>query len=242
MSKRSLTFAAALAVGPLALVACGQEAATKPVDDPPRIVVSEGNAQTGHLETTLPSPLIVRVADATNRGVPNVSIDWRVTSGAAELLSVPDGAVGAVTDAAGRAAVLLRPTSLGAITVTASIASLPGAPATFTAFALRKPDAEILMAPGFDCGDASTFTGPDGSNDVTVRVGDVVEWVYTVPGLSYWPCTARLRSTTVPPGGASFDTFMNLQDHFQFVPDVVGTWTFIDATNGGRGTLTVQAR
>jgi hypothetical protein len=35
---------------------------------------------------------------------------------------------------------------------------------------------------------------------------------------------------------------MNLQDHFQFVPDVVGTWTFIDATNGGRGTLTVQAR
>lgn len=233
---RPLTFATAtISFGLFGLVACHHDAPTQSVE--PRIVAERGNAQTGYIDTRLPVDFVVRVSGPDGEGVPNVSIDWRVTSGAGELVAV--GLPMTVTDASGRAAVSLRPTALGAITVTASTPALPGALATFTAFATKAPDVVIRILPGFDCGDPSTFVGPDGTNDVIVRVGAVVEWVYSVSGNG--TCSAQLRSTTVPPGGASIDAFLGPQDRFQFVASVAGTWTVADVSNGGGGTVTAEA-
>jgi hypothetical protein len=233
------TFAAALALGPLALAACSkQDAPTGPIE--PRMIAVGGNAQAGFVDSVLPLAFVVRVNDRSNRGVPGVPIEWRITSGTGDLVSVDDGAPFTVTDARGLAAVSVRPTAPGTITVTASTTTVPGALATFTAFARRVPDVVIHIDPGFDCGDPSTFRGPDSSSDVTVRVGAVVEWVYAESATSFFPCMAVVQSDTVPPGGAPFVGLLDVGARFQFVPEVEGTWVYVDANNGGRGTLTAR--
>ena len=240
MNMRKLAFAAAMALGPVAVVACKQDAPTVPID--PKLVAIAGDSQAGFVDSVFPLAFIVRINDgSSSRGVPNVPIAWQITSGAGELVNVNDGTPITVTDARGFASVSIRPTVLGAITVTASTATLPGALATFTAFARRVPDVVIRVDPGFDCGDPSTFKGPDGSSDVSVPVGALVEWVYAESAVSTFPCMAVVKSDTVPLGGAPFVGILNVGDRFQFVPDVAGTWGYFDANNGGRGTLTARA-
>ena len=97
----------------------------------------------------------------------------------------------------------------------------------------------IHFGPYFDCtpfNDPSEFQ----SSDVTVPVGAVVEWVY-----ANWldaSCKARITSSSVPPGGEPFDSgIIGPGQPFQFVPRVAGTWEYVDAINGGRGTLTARA-
>jgi hypothetical protein len=240
MSMSKLAFAAAVALGPLALTACKHDdAPTEPIA--PVLVAIGGNAQSGFVDSVLPLAFVVRVKDRSNRGVPDVPIEWRITSGAGDLASVADGTPFTVTDSRGLAAVSLRPTALGFVTVAASTATLPGALATFSAFARRVPDVVIHIDPGFDCGDPSTFRGPDNSSDDTVKVGAVVEWVYGVQASPFFNCTAVVQSTTAPLGGSPFVGLMDLGGRFQFVPEVAGTWDYVDANNGGRGTLTAVA-
>src|SRR5689334_1732075 len=239
MSYKLLTIVAALAVSPLAVVACSKDRApTAPKEA--RIVAVDGNGQSGFLDTTLPVAFVVRVTDAANQPLPNAAIEWRITAGAGDLLDARDGVPFTVTDASGVAAVFVRPTTLGGIVVTASTPAVPGVHATFSASARRRPDVVIQIFPGFDCGDPSGFEGPDGSRNTTVRVGAIVEWVYAVqaqPGT--FPCMARVRSTTVPPGGNPFDDTLGAGDRLQFVPNVAGVWDYVDALNGGAATLTV---
>jgi len=175
------------------------------------------------------------------KGVPNVPIEWRVTAGAGELLPSLHDVPMSVTNAEGFAAVAFRPTALGVITVTATTAALPGKVVIFNVSARRKPGIVIRIVPGFDCGDPSTFVGPNSSSDVTVSVGTVVEWVYPVGGIGGFTCTAHVRSLVAPPGGAPLDGLLAVNDYFQFAPDVPGTWDYIDAFNGGGGTLTARA-
>lgn len=100
----------------------------------------------------------------------------------------------------------------------------------------------IQIVPGFDCGEASGFEDPEGSRNTAVRVGAVVEWVYGPQAqVGTFPCMARLRSATVPPGGMTFDETMNARDRFQFVPNVAGVWEYVDAMNGGSARLTAVA-
>jgi hypothetical protein len=62
-----------------------------------------------------------------------------------------------------------------------------------------------------------------------------MEWVHPA-------CTARVVSTLEPPGGTPFDSgILRPGQPFTFVPNVVGTWEFIDELNGGSGRLTVEA-
>ena len=239
MNMNKLAFAAAIALGPLALVACNRDAPTDPIE--PRIVASGGNAQAGYVDSVFPSAFVVQVNDRTRKGVPDVRVEWTITSGAGELVNVKDEGPFTLTDARGFASVSVRPTVLGAITVTASTAAVPGVLATFTAFARKAPDIVIHIQPGLNCGDPSTFRGPDGSSDVTVPVGALVEWVYAESYSSTFPCMAVVQSDTVPVGGTPFVGLLNGGDLFQFVPKVAGTWEYGDVNNGGRGTLTARA-
>jgi hypothetical protein len=68
----------------------------------------------------------------------------------------------------------------------------------------------------------------------TVLPGMAVEFRIGVP-------TARIASTSTPAGGDSFDSgSLNSGELFHFVPDVAGTWEFVDAVSGAKGAFTVQ--
>jgi hypothetical protein len=84
-----------------------------------------------------------------------------------------------------------------------------------------------------DFGLGPAFLGaPDDSSDVTVPIGAPVEWVN-------WLESARIMSTSAPPGGASFDSGeLSQGERFEFVPDVAGTWEYVDPVSGATGTLT----
>ena len=229
---------AGFAVCAFAAVACGRSEPTRPTD--PRIAASAGNSQTAYVDDTLLFPLVVTVDDGRRHGMPNVPIEWRVTAGSAELVSRSGFLASATTNGSGHAGIGVRPTALGTITITATTPLVPGATATFTAFATRGTDVVIRIGPGFDCGDPSSFAGPDGSSDVTVPVGAVVEWDYIIEGPGNWPCQAHVQSLARPVGALGFDALLGRGERFQFVPTVAGTWEFTDANNGGRGTLTAR--
>src|SRR5512147_1291337 len=134
VSKKSLRLTSALVLGALAIVSCSHDAApTMPVASS-RIIAVRGSAQSGYVGTLLPLPLVAQ-ADNGTRGVPNVPIEWRVTSGVAELVSVRDGVPFTVTDSIGHASAYLRPMAPGTITVTVSSPAVPETVAGFTAFA-----------------------------------------------------------------------------------------------------------
>jgi hypothetical protein len=84
-------------------------------------------------------------------------------------------------------------------------------------------------------GGTPTFLGPHLTSDAAAPVGGVVE---------FWnrESTARIVSTSSPAGATSFDSgSLRLDERFQFVPDVAGTWEFVDEVSGARGTLTARA-
>ena len=222
----------------LALIACSRDnTPTAPL--PSRIDVLRGDVQSGYVDTTLAVDFVVRVTDGNGRNIPNAAVEWRITAGNGELARSTNGMPFAITNENGLAAASFRPTSLGPLAVTAFTAT---ASATFRATARRKPNALIRILQGFDCGDASTFVGPNGASDVTVHVGDVVEWDYSLPNPSIYTCTARVQSRVVPTSGSPFDGIMNTGETFQFVPDAPGIWIYVDVNNGGVGSLTAIPR
>jgi plastocyanin len=76
---------------------------------------------------------------------------------------------------------------------------------------------------------------PPCAPDVTVPVGTTVEWYNTESE------PRRVTATSAPPGGTLFDSGPLARDAvFQFVPDIAGTWEYVDTIGGSTGTLTVQ--
>jgi plastocyanin len=62
---------------------------------------------------------------------------------------------------------------------------------------------------------------PFGGDDITIKLGDTVEWVNR-DGVSH-----TATSTSTPAGGASFDSgLMGNSDSFSFTPSVTGTWVY----------------
>lgn len=90
---------AALLIGILA--ACGNDGTgPDPNPAPTSIAVSSGNNQTAPAGSTLPQPLVARVADAANQGLPGITVAWEVTAGGGTL-----SALTSVTDTGGLARV-----------------------------------------------------------------------------------------------------------------------------------------
>ena len=68
------------------------------------------------------------------------------------------------------------------------------------------------------------FVGPGGTDDITISLGDTVRWVNNESSAILHTAT----STDVPAGGATFDSGnMSPDEFFEFVPGVVGTWTYL---------------
>jgi hypothetical protein len=241
ISHKALPLLAALSVALLTL-ACGADTPTQPARLGTRIVDVGGNGQMSIVDSTLPQAFAVQVKGPDNKGLADVPVEWRITSGAGEFLPGHESVLTTTTEASGISTVTVRPTQTGLFTVTASTLVSQGPAVSFTASVRQKPDVVIRILAGFDCGDPVTFVGPDSSTDVVVPVGALIEWTYPVTGFGGYTCTARLKTLTAPPGGTFFDQLLPINDVFQFRVDAVGNWTYSDALNGGVGIIIVHAR
>jgi plastocyanin len=66
------------------------------------------------------------------------------------------------------------------------------------------------------------FVAPDGSDDVTITLGQGVEWVNLDQGIQH-----TATSDSEPDGGDEFDSdLLNNGETFVFIPNVRGTWTY----------------
>lgn len=212
----------------------------------PRAVLSivSGNNQKGKAGEMLGELLWVRVTDGEGNLVPHVTVTWAVTSGGgrfpggctrgnpatATTRTLPEGVGIGSRSGPGLAWVHFQPTMVGISTVAAAVPGVRVSPVTFTV------DATVMVItltydPGID---KIAFFGPDFSSDITVPIGATVEWVNDLP-------MAHITSTSVPAGGASFDSGeLSQGERFQFVPEVAGTWEFVDLVSGSTGTLTAH--
>lgn len=82
---RALRSAAVIAV----VAACGNDG-TNPDPNPPptSVAVASGNNQSATAGSALPQPLVVRVADAANQGLPGIDVVWEVLAGGGTLAAM----------------------------------------------------------------------------------------------------------------------------------------------------------
>ena len=97
MLSRRGAFVRLLSLG--LLLACGGDS-SGPDDPGPAAALTavSGGTQTGVVGSTLPQPVVVKVADAQGRGVPGVAVNFRIDSGNGTLAPAVDS-----TDASGQA-------------------------------------------------------------------------------------------------------------------------------------------
>lgn len=240
----------------LALLAYGCEAFTEPPPSPASIVMVSGDDQEGTAGRHLDDPFTVRVTDAAGEGVQGVEVTWSVTSGAGDLCPAPPAcpldppltSVSSRSLPGGAGRMHLRPTAVGTTRVSAEATGLQGSPVTFTANVTRL----LILLSGVGFVEASDddespclesggdgFIGPDGTNHADVPVGTTVIW-----DLARGTCAFHIVSTSAPPGGKHFDSAMfpvGVNDHpLEFVPEVPGTWEYVDEISGATGTLTAR--
>jgi hypothetical protein len=178
----------------------------------------------------------VQATDGRGVPVPHLTVRWAITSG--DMLLVGCGAAGqqwppstwSRTRSDGIAYADYRLVAAGRATVAAAVPGVAVSPVNFTATATA---VVILLDDSWWRGGLGFF-GPDGSPDVTVPVGTPVEWANILEA-------ARIVSTSAPPGGTSFDSGeLGVNDRFEFVPRVAGTWAYVDQVSGSAGTLTAR--
>jgi hypothetical protein len=193
-----------------------------------RISVVSGDDQQGQADAMLE----VRVTDTRGQGVNGQLVNWRVTSGSGAMVypqtvSGPDG----------RTRSYLSPTDLGPILVAAELGGGIGEPAKFHAsVACWATVATIVLWRDQWGMDDGFYLGPI-YGPATVKLGTLVEWQNANQVPDY---TAHIRSTAVPPGGAAFDSgVLQGAENFRFVPNVEGTWAYVDSVSGVTGRLIV---
>jgi hypothetical protein len=187
------------------------------------LTIVSGDGQEGKTGEILAEPLVVRVNDGHGNPVGNVRVTWAVEEGA--------GSWGrsTFTEADGVASVDFAPPSLGTIRLSAR---LPG----LTARTVFTTDVSVqLIHLAYDAWfHRPVFYGPNcGWYDWNfsclperVPLGATVEWVNHV-------ASARIVSTSAPPGGASFDSgTLSEEARFQFEPSTTGTWEYADSISG----------
>ena len=206
------------------------------------VAVVSGDGQIGKAGLFLEKELVVRVTDAQGNGVEGVEVTWRVASGAGDMRSV--GPTGDITFAdrlskrtadGGIASVQFRPHVLGTSTVVAEVPGLQGSPLVFTTEANVMV---ILVGRAFGNEEVTYFASPGFDDEVHVPVGTTVEW-WESPFAGLGGVLVHITSTSVPPNGEPFDSGpISLETPFRFVPNVAGTWEYVDQETGGTGRLT----
>lgn len=113
-----------------------------------RLTLVSGNSQTGTAGTQLAQPLVVRVVDASNNGVPNIPISWTAIGGGAlsnqQTLTNTNGSASAnltLSNTAGAESVQVAATPAPPATITAS-------PVTFQMTAVAGPATQLVLVSG----------------------------------------------------------------------------------------------
>jgi hypothetical protein len=131
-----------------------------------RVHPVSGTSQTDTVAATLAQPFVVRISDANDSAAQaaGVQVGWKVTSGGGTIVGGTDTA-NSLTNASGQASITLRLGSAGAQTVTASVANLLGAAASFAATAyVPQPPATPTNASQYK-GDCATAIPVGGTTD-----------------------------------------------------------------------------
>ncbi len=140
--------------------------ATATADAPTTVTLVSGNNQSAAVGSQLPNPLVVRVTDANDNPVANVSVVWTAAVGG----SVSDATT--ATNSAGLAQVERTLGLLpGPYTTTAEVDGLSGSPVTFTSTATVGPPARlaIVTQPG-----SPTTSGQAFSPVPSIQVQDLL--------------------------------------------------------------------
>ena len=171
----------------------------------PTLAINSGDGQTTPVGTTYPAVLSVLAEDS---GVPaaGVVIDWVVTGGTATI--VPSGP----TDAVGEAHLSVTPTSVGAITITATRQDAPAATVTFNLTATALPKTLTAVTPN----PASGVVGTPIDFTVLLEQAGVPQ----AGGLIAWTATAPFA-----PANASVGTDASGEATATFTPSAAGTFT-----------------
>jgi hypothetical protein len=224
--------------GPSTVTASAPDAHGPPVtftadaSDPGAVLtIVSGNDQEGKTSEWVDF-LIVKVMDGEGRPVPYITITWAVTEGGGTISGCdrtgPERA--SITSrsssdewAVGHSLIELRLWTFGTTRVAASVPGVAVSPVTFTAEATV-----IVIGLSTSWDDVTSFHGLE-----TAPVGATVEFLNH-------GSSARIVSTSVPQGSDGFDSGdLGHFDRFQFVPDLPGTWEFVDQVSGASGTLIV---
>ena len=194
--------------------------ATASADVPSKIALQSGDNQSAVGGQALASPLAVKVTDANNNPVENVSVAWTANGGGS--VSAPTSA----TNAQGIAQITRTlGTALGPYTTTADVPGLTGTPITFTSTATVGPASKIIVT-----------TEPTSSvaNAVQFPTQPVVQ-VQDAGGNNVGPAGRTITATLVIPGGATLNGDRTKQT------DANGQAVYTDLSiTGPLGTYTIQ--
>jgi hypothetical protein len=231
------------AAAALFLAACSTDSEPRlvtpstPIQPVASVAIVSGNDQPAKAGEPLSEPLVIRVADARGRGIPDVAVSFEVLGdGGLNGKAAPGSPrVSTRTDANGHAQVMLEPYDVGPISVLARAEGAQIPPVIFTANATSL--IVEFLSPQFSV--YAAFYGPCRCsrmmNSVTVPIGTTVEW-RSIDTSSY-----RIIATSAPQGGEPFDSgTLTGFSRFRFVPTVAGTWQYRDSLSGLTATLNAR--
>jgi hypothetical protein len=224
----------------------GADGRVPPTPGPATITALWGEYQEGKVNPAwygaLSGNFGVRVTDAAGQALEDVEVRWQVTSGTGFVGTFMDRTF--LTDANGVGVAAFQATDIGTATVTATAAGLESHPLTFTVDVSAVVIGFLNHWPwtrGSNCDFEDTSdilyygfaAGPTDGPNATVALGSPVEFE------PHFVCPGHIVATVVPPGGEAFDAWVG-PGVFRFVPNVAGTWEFVDQVSGSVGTLTAR--
>jgi plastocyanin len=174
---------------------------------PASVTITAGNNQAARASRSLADALEVTVRASDNGPVPGATVIWTVTGGGGNVSSSSDE-----TDVSG---VATTEWTLGpSVATNTARAAVDGLQADFTADGTQAVSVTVTMQ-------SIAFVAPGGGDDVTIQLGDTVRWV------NQESVQHTVTSTSVPAGGASFDSgLLSLSQTFTFVPGTRGEWVY----------------
>lgn len=196
---------------------------------PAALELDSGDDQDARISQPLAAPLTVLVKADDDLPVPGATVNWSVTSGGGSV-----SASSVTTDVEGVAGVTFTlGSTLGIQSARATVPEISGSAVTFNATGTQPVLVTIDMM-------NIAFVGPGGTDDVTIQLGDTIEWVNR-DGVEH---TATSEEGGVPTGGQSFESgFLQTDETFRFVPGVRGTWIYfcrVHPVEMADATLTVE--
>lgn len=177
---------------------------------PASISIVGGDGQMARTLQPLAEPFQVLVRASDNSPLPGAMISWTVTVGGGGTLFP----AAAPTDVDGIGSTLL---TLGTFAVGYTITAGVSGSTLMESFSALATSPETVVVNMQNI----AFIAPGGGQDVTILLGDRVQWI----NLDQVQHTAT--STAEPPGGNAFDSgLMNNGVTFTFTANVRGQWTY----------------